>query len=295
MQEIDFGPIRFIPGPNRGKYPHCHSLFIPGDGILIDPGADRRRLQRLREENQVREIWLSHWHEDHWMHLDLFDDLPLRLHPADAPPLASLDAFLDAYGISNPALRRDFARTLETRFHFRRRLPRADLGDGLTLSLDSVTVDVIHTPGHTPGHLCFFFRQPAVLFLGDYDLTPFGPWYGDRDSSIPETIASIERLRQIAARTWLTSHETGVFTAPPDDLWDDYLAVIGQREAKLGRFLTAPRRLEQIIDQWIVYRKAREPLDLFRFAEAAIIRKHLDRMRQVGIVRAEKDRFYIMA
>ncbi|RLB98225.1 MAG: MBL fold metallo-hydrolase, partial [Deltaproteobacteria bacterium] len=135
MQEIDFGPIRFIPGPNRGKYPHCHSLFIPGDGILIDPGADRRRLQRLREENQVREIWLSHWHEDHWMHLDLFDDLPLRLHPADAPPLASLDAFLDAYGISNPALRRDFARTLETRFHFRRRLPRADLGDGLTLSL----------------------------------------------------------------------------------------------------------------------------------------------------------------
>ncbi|HDI59369.1 MAG TPA: MBL fold metallo-hydrolase [Desulfobacteraceae bacterium] len=295
MQEIDFGPIRFIPGPNRGKYPHCHSLFIPGDGILIDPGADRRRLQRLREENQVREIWLSHWHEDHWMHLDLFDDLPLRLHPADAPPLASLDAFLDAYGISNPALRRDFARTLETRFHFRRRLPRADLGDGLTLSLDSVTVDVIHTPGHTPGHLCFFFRQPAVLFLGDYDLTPFGPWYGDRDSSIPETIASIERLRQIAARTWLTSHETGVFTAPPDDLWDDYLAVIGQREAKLGRFLTAPRRLEEIIDQWIVYRKAREPLDFFRFAEAAIIRKHLERMGQVGIVRAEKDRFYIMA
>jgi len=154
---------------------------------------------------------------------------------------------------------------------------------------------VIHTPGHTPGHLCFFFRQPAVLFLGDYDLTPFGPWYGDRDSSIPETIASIERLRQIAARTWLTSHETGVFTAPPDDLWDDYLAVIGQREAKLGRFLTAPRRLEEIIDQWIVYRKAREPLDFFRFAEAAIIRKHLERMRQVGIVRAEKDRFYIMA
>lgn len=295
MQEIDFGPVRFIPGPNRGKYPHCHSLFIPGDGILIDPGADRRQLQRLREKNRVREIWLTHWHEDHWMHLDLFDDLPLRLHPADAPPLASMDAFLDAYGIADPAFRRDFACILETRFHFRSRLPRADLTDGLTLSLDSVTVDVIHTPGHTPGHLCFFFRQPGVLFLGDYDLTPFGPWYGDRDSSIAQTISSIERLRQIPARVWLAGHETGVFTEAPDDPWDDYLAVIGRREAALGRFLAMPRRLEEIVDQWIVYRKAREPIDFFRFAEAAIIRKHLERMMQVGIVRPEKDGYRFLA
>lgn len=295
MQEIDFGPVRFIPGPNRGKYPHCHSLFIPGDGILIDPGANRRQLQRLREQDLVREIWLTHWHEDHWMHLDLFDDLPLRLHPADAPPLASMDALLDAYGIADPAFRRDFACILETRFHFRSRLPRADLTDGLTLLLDSVTVDVIHTPGHTPGHLCFFFRQPGILFLGDYDLTPFGPWYGDRDSSIAQTITSIERLRQIPARVWLAGHETGVFTEAPDDLWDDYLAVIGRREGALGRFLAMPRRLEEIVDQWIVYRKAREPIDFFRFAEAAIIRKHLERMMQVGIVRPEKDGYRFLA
>lgn len=295
MQQIDFGPIRFIPGPNRGKYPHCHSLFIPGDGILIDPGSDRRKLKQLREEGRVREVWLSHWHEDHWMHLDLFDDLPLRMHPADAPPLANMDAFLDAYGISAPAFRRDFACILETQFHFRSRLPRADLTDGMTLSLDSVTVDVIHTPGHTPGHLCFFFRQPGVLFLGDYDLTPFGPWYGDRDSSIAETIASIERLRQIAARTWITGHETGVFTDPPGETWDDYLAVIGRREAALGRFLAVPRRLEEIVDQWIVYRKPREPLDFFRFAEAAIINKHLERMMRVGIVRSETNGFRMLA
>jgi hydroxyacylglutathione hydrolase len=295
MQEIDFGPIRFIPGHNRGKYPYCHSVFIPDDGILIDPGADRQRLKQLREQGRVKEVWLSHWHEDHWMNLDLFDDLPLRIHPADAPPLANMDAFLDAYGIADPGFRRDFACIVETRFHFRSRLPRADLTDGLTISLNSVTVDVIHTPGHTPGHLCFFFRQPRLLFLGDYDLTAFGPWYGDRDSSIAETIASIERLRQIAARTWITGHETGVFTSPPGDIWDDYLAVIGQREAALGRFLTAPRQLEEIVDQWIVFRKPREPLDFFRFAEAAIIKKHLERMVSVGIVRAEANGFRMLA
>jgi len=44
MKARCFGPIRFIPGENRGKYPFCHSLYIDGVGILIDPASDRDRL-----------------------------------------------------------------------------------------------------------------------------------------------------------------------------------------------------------------------------------------------------------
>jgi hypothetical protein len=46
MRERLFGPICFIPGKNKGKYPYCHSLFIEGAGILIDPASDRERLTR---------------------------------------------------------------------------------------------------------------------------------------------------------------------------------------------------------------------------------------------------------
>ena len=80
MEEKSFGPIRFIPGINRGKYPYCHSLYIEDAKILIDPASDRERLKRLREEVGVEQVWLSHWHEDHFMDLDLFDDLPLAHH-----------------------------------------------------------------------------------------------------------------------------------------------------------------------------------------------------------------------
>jgi hydroxyacylglutathione hydrolase len=287
MKEIDFGPVRFIPGPNRGKAPHCHSVYIKGDRILIDPAGDRERLVRLRREEGVREVWLSHWHEDHFMHLDLFDDLPLRMHSADAAPLSGLDAFLYAYGMDDPCLGQAFGQLLTEMFHYRVRRPRTDLVDGMTLALSAVTVDVIHTPGHSAGHLCFYFREPGVLFLGDYDLTPFGPWYGGRDSSIAQTVASIERLRRIKAQVWLTCHETGVFTDPPGALWDDYLAVIDRREAELARLLSTPRRLEEIVDRWIVYRKAREPIDFYHFAEAAIIKMHLERMQQAGLVALE--------
>ena len=99
MKERCFGPIRFIPGENRGKYPFCHSLYVDGAGILIDPASDRDRLKRLREGGGVREVWLSHWHEDHFMHLDLFDDLPLLISEQDAPQLSDVELFLDGYGI----------------------------------------------------------------------------------------------------------------------------------------------------------------------------------------------------
>jgi len=39
MEEKKFSPIRFIPGINQGKYPYCHSVYIEGAKILIDPAC----------------------------------------------------------------------------------------------------------------------------------------------------------------------------------------------------------------------------------------------------------------
>ena len=96
MEEKHFGPLWFIPGENGGKYPNCHSIYMEDAGVLIDPVSDRKRLIQLREDTGVKEIWLSHWHEDHIMHLDLFDDLPLCISEMDAGPLSDMESFLDA-------------------------------------------------------------------------------------------------------------------------------------------------------------------------------------------------------
>ena len=287
MEEKSFGPIRFIPGINRGKYPYCHSVYVEGAKILIDPASDRERLKRLRNEEGVAQVWLSHWHEDHFMDLDLFDDLPLGIHPLDAPPLADVDAFLDAYAIETPAFRDSWRSIVTDRFHYRSRKPQITLEAGIR-ELDDLTVEILHTPGHTPGHLSFFFPESGVLFLGDYDLTPFGPWYGDRDSDITATIASIRRLEKLPARTWLTCHETGVFEKQPGPLWSSYLAVIEKRERRLLEFLAAPRSQEDIINAWIVYLKKREPEDFYRFGEWAIIQKHLKGLMASGLVVFDK-------
>jgi glyoxylase-like metal-dependent hydrolase (beta-lactamase superfamily II) len=237
-------------------------------------------------------VWLSHWHEDHITHLDQFEDLPLRISQKDAPMLSDIELFLDGYGMENKDHRKFWREIMVEQFHYRPRIPHEFFQDGQQIRLDTVTVEVIHTPGHTPGHLAFFFKEPQVLFLGDYDLSWFGPWYGDRESSIEETIRSVERLKKIPAKIWLTSHETGVFENDPGELWDTYLGVIEDRTLKLLKHLEKPKTMNEIVDAWIVYGRKREPEAFFAFAEEALMKKHLEMLMEKSMVSKDGDRYY---
>ena len=292
--EKSFGPVRLIPGGNGGKYPHSNSVYVDGAGVLIDAGADAEAYRRLRDGPGVREVWLSHWHEDHITYLDQFADLPLVQMEVEAGALASEDAFIDWYGISNPEFRGYWHAKLRESFNFKPRRAARYFKPGEIVDLGSCTVEVIPAPGHTPGHCAFFFREPAVLFMGDYDLTSFGPWYGDRDSSIDLTIASVQALRRIPAKVWLTSHDHGCFESDPGEAFDRYLAVIDQREQKLLDFLTQPRTLEEVGAQCIVYRKPREPRAFFEWGEQAIMGKHLQRLVAQGRARLEDGRYTLV-
>lgn len=293
MQERSFGPVRFLPGDNKGKWPACHSVYIEKAGILIDPASNRDRLIQLRNESAVNEIWLSHWHEDHIAHLDLFDDLPLKISKPDAPQLADIELFLKGYGFEGDDHGQFWRKMMVEQFHYRPRKPSEFLKGGQVIELENLTVEIIHTPGHTPGHLAFYFKEPAVLFMGDYDLTKFGPWYGDREGSIRQTISSVNRLRKVPARVWLTCHEDGVFDSEISDLWDQYLSVIDVRESKLLDHLQQPRTMEEIVEAWIVYRKPREPKAFFAFGEKATMGKHLEVLMDKSIVAKDGEHYYL--
>lgn len=282
--EIRFGPLLFIGGKNSGRYPCCHSVFVDGNSkILIDPGSDRERLCQLRENPGVDTVWLSHAHEDHFKDLDLFEDSELWIAESDACSLESLDNFYDASGMTEGE-RELYHEPMLRDFHFKsRRADRFFFGEE-TIDLGGVTVDVISTPGHTPGNCSFYFREPELLFLGDYDLTPFGPWYGDAKSDIGATISSINRLRSIPAKAWIVSHESGIFLSEPGDLWDRYLHTIDEREARLLDLLRTPRSMPEIIDARVLYGKRRVPEGLYQIGERGHMSNHLERLINRGIV-----------
>ena len=290
-----WGPVRFISGPNSGKYPYCHSLYIQGERkVIIDPASDREQLQALLDGPGVDLVWLSHVHEDHFMHLDLFEGKELWVGGPDAPALEDLDVFLDFYGVIGDEERGFWKELMVNQFNYQPRKFHKIFQDGEVIDLGGATVDVMATPGHTQGHFSFYFREPELLFLGDYDLTKFGPWYGDQFSDLELTIDSINRLRQFPARVWVAAHEQGVFEDEPGPLWDQYLGAIDQREAKLLALLEHPRTMAEIIDAHILYRKKREPQAFYDFGERGHMIKHLERLMKQGRVVMEGDAYRLL-
>jgi glyoxylase-like metal-dependent hydrolase (beta-lactamase superfamily II) len=293
MEDRQFGRISFICGENGGRYPFNHSLYIEGDAarVIIDPASNLEKLKRLQKKDGVDMVWLSHWHEDHIRYLYLFEDCPKWISARDFPPLSNVEIFLDWYGLEETPQRDYWKKEMLGTFNFQPQHKARFIEDDEKIDLGNLQVQVIATPGHTPGHLSFFFPAEEILFLGDYDLTSFGPWYGDVASSIEDTIKSIHCLKAIPAKRWITCHDTGLFEENPGDLWGSYENVIYEREARLLEFLGQPRSLQEIAAAWLIYGKPREPRDFFEFNERALMKKHLDYLVRQGRVLRDKDIF----
>lgn len=283
IQDHQFGRIRFVCGDNGGKYPFSHSLYLQGDKtrVVLDPACSLSKLTRLKDEG-VDCIWLSHWHEDHIRYMNIFETCPLWMSERDFPPLTDLDVFLDWYDIKETVGRVYWKKEMQETFNYCPRQTARFIGDDEIIDLGGLSVQVIATPGHTPGHLSFFFPEEELLFLGDYDLTSFGPWYGDVYSSIEETIKSIHRLKAIPARRWVVAHNTGLYEENPGVLWENYENIIYERENKVMAFLERPKTIGEIAAAWLIYGRPREPKEFFEFNERVLVGKHLDYLIKLG-------------
>jgi glyoxylase-like metal-dependent hydrolase (beta-lactamase superfamily II) len=296
MKDRQWGRVRFISGENKGRYPFSHSVYIEGEKarIVIDPASSLDKLSLLRDTESVDTVWLSHWHEDHFKYLYLFDHCSLGLSERDFPPMTDINVLLDWCGIETESYRDYWKNTVQKKFRYQPRKEARFIKDGEIIDCGSVTVEAILTPGHTPGHLSFFFREEKVLFLGDYDLTSFGPWYGDFHSDIDDTIKSIRRLQKIPAKIWITSHEKGLFEENPGEIWQRYENVIYERDSKILEFLGQPRTPEEILSAWLIYGKSREPIEFFEFAERSLLKKHLQRLEKLNRIILDNNHYAVI-
>ena len=93
--------------------------------------------------------------------------------------------------------RRRGARGLQEAESRRCHVDRA-LGDGDTIDGTEFRLEVLHTPGHAPNHLCFFLDEERMLFTGDTILGGmFSVVSPSTGGDMAEYIATLERLRKI--------------------------------------------------------------------------------------------------
>lgn len=151
------------------------------EAVIIDPASLPDNLAECVEKEglRIQAVLLTHAHFDHIMGIDAvlerYGKMPVYVHQEDLRMLE--DASLNLSGGCG----------MDYTFS-----EGAAVADGQVLSLAGCEFRVIHTPGHTPGGVCYYVESAGVLFSGD---TLFEQSVGRTDfpgGSMSELVRGIE-------------------------------------------------------------------------------------------------------
>jgi hydroxyacylglutathione hydrolase len=156
--------------------------------VLIDPGAEGEQLIEMVRLSgaELEAIWLTHAHVDHIgaiAEIKSVWDVPIHLHQADR-------ALYDRGAMQAAVYGLPFVQPPQ---------PERELSEGDVLTLGDLSFDVLHVPGHAPGHVVFVsdghMLGGDLLFAGSIGRT-------DLPFSDPERMTeSLERVSQLPPET----------------------------------------------------------------------------------------------
>ncbi|HUP42422.1 MAG TPA: MBL fold metallo-hydrolase [Thermoanaerobaculia bacterium] len=245
-----------------------------GEAVLIDPGTpfadEAERLEATvaaaAERGQLLSaVWLTHHHPDHVGAAARVAErfrVPVAAHRATAERLA-------ARGVR-------VARRLEDG----ERSALAGAAGGGADGPAPLTLRVVHTPGHAPGHLCFLEEGLGSLLAGDLvsavSTVVIDPPEGDMDAYL----ASVERVRGLGPRVLLPGH--GPMLVDPDGALREVVEHrLWREERVLAAWRSGIRRPAEMLPA--VYDDA--PREVWPLAERQVI-AHLRRLAAAGTIDA---------
>jgi len=250
------GKLLIIPGPffpSWALYRACSIVIEDGERAIVDPGSSAEALEPVAEQGVAVNI-NTHHHGDHMLFNPLFAGAELWLSEPEAETYGDLDLIAEEYGAD-----RKLAELWKLRIDPRERAAFAlpvsrTVADGERVSIGDTEIVFHLLPGHARGMLGLEFPRERLVYTADVDLTMFGPWYGQRSSSIDAFIDSARAIAELDADHFLTGHEEGLLTADEfRERLPGYLGIIDRRDERLLSWLDEPRRPAELIGRGMVY------------------------------------------
>ena len=137
---------------------NCYILFDRSskNTFVIDPGGDGALIEEALKGNGLKTLYIVNTHA-HFDHVSANSELKeatgarIVLHGDDVGLLAEAHEHAVIWGVKvGPQPEPDII-----------------MEDGSTFKAGSITIEVLHTPGHTPGGVCLYYKDAGVIFTGD--------------------------------------------------------------------------------------------------------------------------------
>lgn len=173
MVRVDHAVVAGTFSLDGQTYDVENNIWVLGDDaecFVIDAPHDVAAILEVVAGRKVKAILCTHAHDDHVRVAPALREAvvaPIMLHPDDRP----------LWELTHPDYLWD-----------------VDLAEGLALSIGDVTVEVLHTPGHAPGAVCFYLPALGRVFTGD-TLFDGGPGATGRSFSDKDTILASIRAK----------------------------------------------------------------------------------------------------
>jgi glyoxylase-like metal-dependent hydrolase (beta-lactamase superfamily II) len=217
--------VHAIRGKFAGEFGFIASYLIisEGEALIIDPGTAgdpgdniERTLKGfgLNPKNDLIGILCTHGHPDHAGgagRLRKSTDAPILIHGEDAELLRNPSSFLNERLLMDRAQRLSMKLDKSPlRVNYRSIEPNHLLSHGQQIEIGSLSLQVIHTGGHSAGHCVFYEPSQKILFSGDeVNNFPNDPrkFYVDLSGSIVAKLAALDSLSKLGIDYLLPAHD----------------------------------------------------------------------------------------
>ena len=215
---------------------HCYLLLGTERAVLVDTGLGVESIKRVVDSISFLPVLVltTHVHWDHIGGHKYFRDFAVHekemtwISEKFPIPLCMVKENLSRKPCDFP---RDF--NIENYKVFQG-VPSFTMRDGDTIELGNRRLQVLHTPGHSPGHCCFYEKERGYLYSGDLIYS------GCLDAFYPSTdpidfMHSVEKIRKLEIQKLCPSHhEINISIGIVDKIYNAFCQLYRQNKLQQG-------------------------------------------------------------